>query len=420
MRAAANVVRRPTLTQLHHFVQQVEQAASIPLSSPTPPPSRHPSIRHLLSSSSAFLSSYLPPRLYQYHHAHHYHHYHPSITSLPSFSALSHCFHRLSRGDEWTLTGGGGGSSDADLSKFSAWSRDCMEELETVVRTVTHELRDLIRSTHRPPSSPSPAPHPPLQVEVDRLLNRTYSLLIEMRLHLSHYAYADAVYRQLSSHPTQPCDAQQLALDFPVVTRCDLRAIAERCVDNARGACVEKHGDAPAVEVVGGESAPVTMVAVPAHLHFILFEVLKNAMKAVIDAEGVLQLHEAEPIQVHLSASGPGTALGPAVGLRVTDRGVGLAGLSPASALFPSPASLFHYFYTTSQNQTSEEGGDDWRYSRQFGSPFSGLGVGLPLVRLYSSEVYGGGVSVAWVPGTTETFVVLNQLGRVELGRSEH
>ena len=154
-----------------------------------------------------------------------------------------------------------------------------------------------------------------------------------------------------------------------------------------------------------------------AHIHFVLMELLKNSMKAVIDRYGVLQLHDAPPIAITLSASAPSapSPAGPFVGIRVTDTGIGLSSLpSTTTPLHPCPSALFHYFHSSSPAPVDS---GDWRYSRSFGSPMQGLGVGLPLCRLYAGEVYGGGVSVGWVPGRTEALVVLNQQGSWEVGR---
>ena len=306
-----------------------------------------------------------------------------------------------------------------------------MDEMETAVRTLTHELRDVMGAAMRGTEEVGPegeADKLRLQNEVNTLLDVTHSILIEMRLHLTHYQYAHSLYTQ------QPHEAD--AADYPLVARCGLRAIAEHTADMARGMCVEKHGDAPHVAVTvdgaivtadsgstdGSESADVEVVAVAAHVHFMLMELLKNSMKAVIDRYGVLQLHDAPPITIALSSSSPSVSpapAGPFVGIRVTDTGVGLQSLalstSPSTTpLHPCPSSLFHYFSSSSPPPVESA---DWRYSRSFGSPMQGLGVGLPLCRLYAGEVYGGGVSVGWVPGRTEALVVLNQQGGWEVGR---
>ena len=387
----------------------MERAASLPLSSPSSSPSPSvPGLQHLLTTSSAFLSSYLPPRLYHYHHTHHYHSYHPSITSLPSFSALSQTFHRLSRSDEWTATHGGGSSAPSHLSRFAAFTRQTLTDLEDVVSTLAHQLRDLCRSERRGGGGGGGggADHPPpqLQEEVNRLLDTTYSLLIEMRLHLSHYAYADAVYTAASASPSTPVDARHIGLDYPIVTRCDLRLIAQRTIETARAACIEKWGDAPETILISHlppspssspssssspslspslspapPPPPLPVVGVAAHLHFILFELLKNCMKAVIDQHGVLHLHDAPPITVALSSSPTSSSsLGPAVGILLSDSGVGLSSLSPPHSLSPSPPSLFHYFFTTSKAHADE--GSDWRYSRSFGSPLHRVGCGAATV----------------------------------------
>ena len=432
--SVVTALRRPTLRHLYNFVQQVQRAA-LPAPAASPPlasasasasasatATAAPSLHRLLTSSSSFLSSYLPPRLYAIHHTHHYHSYSLPLTSLHSFNALSALYHRLSVRDEWVDAGGGGGASDDAVERFGRWSARCLDEMEAAVRTLTHELRDVMAVAMRGESDE--AGRARLQGEVNTLLDVTHSVLIEMRLHLSHYHYAHCLYTE------RPVES--VAADFPLASRCGLRAIVEHTADLARGMCGEKYGDAPHVSVVvdgsSHPSADVEVVAVAAHVHFVLMELLKNSMKAVIDRYGVLQLHDAPPIAIALSASpassaSASSASGPFVGLRVTDTGVGLSppaassssSSSPPSApLHPCPASLFHYFSSSSPSPVDS---DDWRYSRSFGSPMQGLGVGLPLCRLYAAEVYGGGVSVGWVPGRTEALVVLNQQGNWEVGR---
>ena len=50
---------------------------------------------------------------------------------------------------------------------------------------------------------------------------------------------------------------------------------------------------------------------------------------------------------------------------------------------------LFDYFFTTAPAPQL-----NYTYSRQFGAPFTGLGMGLASVRQYAA-VYGGDVTVA-------------------------
>ena len=202
--SVVTALRRPTLRHLYNFVQQVQRAAlpasspllTLPPTSPPPASSPTPSLHRLLTSSSSFLSSYLPPRLYAIHHTHHYHSYSLPLTSLPSFAALSALYHRLSLREEWVDVGGGGDETEDGIERFGAWSMRCMEDMEAAVRTLTHELRDVMAVALRGKDDNDEAGRAKLQNEVNTLLDVTHSILIEMRLHLSHYQYAHSLYTQ--------------------------------------------------------------------------------------------------------------------------------------------------------------------------------------------------------------------------------
>ena len=169
----------------------------------------------------------------------------------------------------------------------------------------------------------------------------------------------------------------------------DLRRIAAIAVEDATGLCVAKHGFAPevAVEVVGGEGegdgegdgegrARPRALFVNAYLHYVMMEVLKNAMHAVAGAE-----HERDdaPIRVAVCECG-GWA-----GLRVRDAG---GGIDPGAV-----PRAFDFLYTSAPLRDPT-----YTFSGDFGPPMQGCGVGLPMARLYC-ELAGGSVRLSSLHG---------------------
>lgn len=386
------MVPRPTLGQLHVFVQQVLTLARRPAPADK--------LAALLSTSASFLSQLMPPRLRAHHRGHHPR----ALAELPSFSALAQCVGRYSRDDLWLAAAGSGA--------FATFTDAAVSDMEAAVRTVAHELRDQLERCDLTSERQQQR-----QREVNALLDASYSMLIEMRVLASHFQFGHAVLQAAQGGGEA---AEAIARSHPIVRPIDLVQLGGQCAETARAAAIEKFGDAPAITVGSlsqgdreQKNATVTMLGCASHIHFLLLELLKNAIKSTIERHGVLQLHEASPIAITVSDSG-GRGHGRHVGLIVSDSGVGLSSLSLPHKCSPTPASLFDYFATTSPRPTES---DDWRYSRSFGSPFSGLGVGLNMSRLHAETLYGGSLNVSWVPGLTQACVVLDGTGSAPIGR---
>jgi hypothetical protein len=115
---------------------------------------------------------------------------------------------------------------------------------------------------------------------------------------------------------------------------------------------------------------------------FALHEVLKNAMGAHVRRVGgdAGRLDELPPVRVSVGARG-------ATGfVKVEDHGGGWpVGTDGARAL--------RYLHSTNPPREA-----NYTYSRNFGTPFEGLGVGLPLAHLHAS-LLGGGLTLAAMPG---------------------
>jgi len=196
--------------------------------------------------------------------------------------------------------------------------------------------------------------------------------------------------------------------NIPVVTAdCDLKQLATDTAEDCRAFCVEKHGEAPEIVVSTGQkdyhckpkpasnglpTAPDSLI-IEGHVHFVLMELLKNAMKATIAHWGP-RLPEAPPVQVQVSRRGG------EIGLRVSDCGGGIPLQHRASAM--------RYFYTTEPERQFDP-------SEGSASRFSGYGFGLPMARLYA-RLAGGDLTLSVLPGYgTDAHVILGRYGAPEI-----
>ena len=154
--------------------------------------------------------------------------------------------------------------------------------------------------------------------------------------------------------------------------------VIQAAIDDATQLCVDDLGDAPPVRVklpAGG----ATLTHVPSHIHYILTELLKNAMRAVTSrhlATGTLP-----DIAVTVAFGADDTCI------RISDEGGGI----PMDAM----DQIWNYAYTTAPTPLAVML-DDREYPPQQlrQSALAGYGMGLPLSRLYaqvSGEWRAGG-----------------------------
>lgn len=155
--------------------------------------------------------------------------------------------------------------------------------------------------------------------------------------------------------------------------------------------------DAPEVEIIGNTSC--TMSYIPSHLYYIMFELLKNSMRAVAEHHGSDEDDvELPPIKIIIGAGKESDD----VVIKVSDLGGGI----PRS----HNKRIFNYLFTTAapafQTQLLEE-------MESFGrsSPLAGLGYGLPIARLYA-RYFGGDLDIMSVEGYgTDAYLHINRLG---------
>lgn len=167
----------------------------------------------------------------------------------------------------------------------------------------------------------------------------------------------------------------------------ELHALLENAVEDARAFCREKHGDSPETRVLrvvasgGGSTAAAgdedSILLAPC-VTFPVHELLKNAMGAHCRLVGADRLDKLPPVEVR-----HGIRDGQAF-VSVTDYGGGLAAESGDAMSFLAT--------------TNPEREANYTYSRNFGAPFEGLGMGLPLAGLHA-RYHGGALTVRSVTG---------------------
>ncbi|KAJ1556813.1 hypothetical protein HK405_001745, partial [Cladochytrium tenue] len=200
-------------------------------------------------------------------------------------------------------------------------------------------------------------------VEVQHFLDRFHRTRVGMRLLVGHHLGL--------SRPNRH-DASMVGI---VSTATDPGEVAAEAAEDAAAVCEANYGAAPRVEIGGGPGlrgrAVPRFVFVPSHLHHMLFEVIKNAMRASVEraeqTEGVefLDAYSIEPVRVTIEEENEGKA----ILIRVSDRGVGIS--------VKNLPKVFQYSYTTASLD------QDTRLGSEMGSaPLAGYGYGLPLSRL--------------------------------------
>ncbi|GAB5358495.1 hypothetical protein AAMO2058_000463000 [Amorphochlora amoebiformis] len=184
---------------------------------------------------------------------------------------------------------------------------------------------------------------------------------------------------------------------------------AEVAVAHATQLCEHRYGCAPEVAITGDVNERIAYV--PGHLHHMLHELLKNAMRAVVEKH-VPIYHSSSlgvPVpQLDLAQELPDIELTIAAGesdfhIRISDQGGGIPG--------EQMAYIWNYMYTTAEKPA--EADIDIRGGIR-NAPMAGFGYGLPLSRLYA-RYFGGDLDVASIDGYgTNAYLYLSRLGNTK------
>lgn len=167
--------------------------------------------------------------------------------------------------------------------------------------------------------------------------------------------------------------------------------VAQNASEDARAICLREYGSAPDVKIYG--DSQFTFPYVPSHLHLMVFELVKNSLRAV--QERFMNSDKVEPCIRIIVADGIED-----VTIKISDEGGGIrrSGLPK----------IFTYLYSTAEKLEYDDvlhgGADD-------GVSMAGYGYGLPISRLYA-RYFGGDLQIISMEGYgTDAYLHLSRLG---------
>ncbi|KAI9777328.1 MAG: hypothetical protein M1839_008936 [Geoglossum umbratile] len=166
-----------------------------------------------------------------------------------------------------------------------------------------------------------------------------------------------------------------------ICTKTNVHELAQEAIENARFVCEDHYGlfDAPKVQLVC--KPDLTFMYVPGHLSHMLFETLKNSLRAVVETHG--QDKEEFPVTKVVVAEGKED-----ITIKISDEGGGI----PRSAI----PLVWTYMYTTVETTPNLD--PDFNKS-DFKAPMAGFGYGLPISRLYA-RYFGGDLKLISMEGS--------------------
>ncbi len=185
--------------------------------------------------------------------------------------------------------------------------------------------------------------------------------------------------------------------------------LSQDAIDNARFICEQYYGlyEAPNVELYCNDK--IEFMYVPSHLIHMLFEILKNSLRATVEfsiaqakakaaAEGTefdIYNVKFKPIKVIVAEGNED------ITIKISDEGGGI----PRSAM----PLIWTYLYTTAKDVPDLD--NDVINNHEFIAPMAGLGYGISLSRLYA-KYFGGDLKLISMEGYgTDAYLHLNKLG---------
>jgi pyruvate dehydrogenase kinase 2/3/4 len=213
--------------------------------------------------------------------------------------------------------------------------------------------------------------------KIQYFLDRFYMNRISMRLLLSQHLalFADEETGQ-SSH---------VGIIDP---NCNVIAVIQEAATNAQRLCETYYGDAPKIEyrAIGSPDHGMTVTYVPTHLFHIIFELLKNSCRAVIEHHR--KSDNLPTVEVIVTKGEEDICI------KVSDQGGGIN----RSALHK----LFHYHYSTAPQPDPN--------LAAMVAPLAGYGYGLPLSRVYAQYFTGDLIVTSMKGYGTDVHVYLKKL----------
>jgi len=178
-----------------------------------------------------------------------------------------------------------------------------------------------------------------------------------------------------------------------------LGRLLEYAISDAEEVCIRHfQGQVPRVEIEGINPDGLVFPYIPEHLHYMLFELLKNAMRATVErhSTGQTWCEVGPPIKIKVSMSPDSQSMV----LTISDQGDGI----PKENL----EHIWRYMFTTASSlaqDTLMASSDALEQS----TPLAGLGYGLPLSRLYA-RYFGGDLRIVSKEGEgVDAMIMLRQ-----------
>ena len=168
--------------------------------------------------------------------------------------------------------------------------------------------------------------------------------------------------------------------------------ITSRAVEHASFMCDREFGFCPDVNIRG--RTDLTFNYVPSHLYYILFELLKNSMRATCEVHGLED--DLPDIEIVI---GDGEDNEDVI-IKISDKG---GGIRRSQWRY-----VFSYLFTTARDEAVSASAA----GREFGTegPLAGLGYGLPISRAHA-RYFGGDLQIMSMEGYgTDAFLYLSRL----------
>ncbi|CAN3365437.1 hypothetical protein DICA3_E24146 [Diutina catenulata] len=198
-----------------------------------------------------------------------------------------------------------------------------------------------------------------------------------------------------------------------ICTECNVSDIAQDAIETASYICEDYYGliEGPQIQLITSNE-DISFMYVPGHLIHMLFETLKNSLRATIEfhtsrlkrkmleenprlKEKDIDINDLDypPIKVIISEGTEDIAI------KISDEGGGIA-----TSQVPL---IWTYLYTTVNETPSLETDEN---QSSFKAPMAGFGYGLPISRLYA-QYFGGDLKLISMEGYgTDVYLHLNRL----------
>lgn len=197
----------------------------------------------------------------------------------------------------------------------------------------------------------------PTEQKIQYFLDRFYLNRISIRMLINQHA---ALFGgDLPGHP------RHIGCIDP---NCDVSTVVQDAYENAKFLCDQYYLRSPGIIIdtknIDNDGGPISIVYVPSHLYHMAFELMKNAMRAVVESH--MDSDELPPVKLLLVKGKEDLTI------KISDCGGGIS-----RSLTDT---LFLYMYSTAPKPSVADNDS---------TPLAGFGYGLPLSRLYARYLQG-------------------------------